>query len=67
MNCWLLKTALTRVCTASRTRSGWRVRSSSGTRTRAYFTTPNSARRFLAQAASLFPGSAGISSPKLTV
>ena len=32
-----------------------------------YFTTPNSARRFLAQAASLLAGSTGISEPKLTV
>ena len=32
-----------------------------------YFTTPNSARRFIAQADSPPPESAGISSPKLTV
>lgn len=32
-----------------------------------YFITPISVRRFFAQAASLWPGSAGISRPKLTV
>jgi hypothetical protein len=32
-----------------------------------YLITPVSVRRFLAQAASLWPGSAGISRPKLTV
>lgn len=32
-----------------------------------YLTTPNSARRFFAQADSLLAGSAGISLPKLTV
>ena len=48
-------------------RSYSRARSSKGTRPPDYLTTPNSARRFIAQADSLLPESAGISSPKLTV